>query len=118
MVSLSKVSEDTALKNLYLRYIFKVSSPTLPNVHTWQQQLINHASYLLAPLLVERGHGGLADLLEVGDGGLAHGAADVVQDLPQLHHAHVALGALGHLDGEMGQFYRVTIRVDSNLTLT
>ena len=46
---------------------------------------------------MERGHGGLADLLEGGDGGLPHGAADVVQDLPQLHHAHAAVGALRHL---------------------
>ena len=49
---------------------------------------------------MERGHGGLADLLEGGDGGLPHGAADVVQDLPQLHHAHVAVGALSHLEEE------------------
>ena len=54
---------------------------------------------LLLPLLPQGVHGGLADLLEGGDGGLAHGAAYVVQDLAELHHADAAVGALGHLDG-------------------
>ena len=54
---------------------------------------------LLLPLLPQGVHGGLADLLEGGDGGLAHGAAYVVQDLAELHHANAAVGALGHLDG-------------------
>ena len=103
MVYLSKVSkdtEDTALKYLYLRYIFKVSSPTLVS----SLLALSHTTFYSDQstnlcVSVEGGELVLVDVAvdvpDGGPGGRAERAVDV---------AHQAVDGLFQVLGEMKHF--------------